>query len=106
MAGTKMSPEEREARMMEREHTKEMKALSMTWDEGRNARPHPRGEDIRPGQDVFEFNGGLNLVEEARRRPGRGRSFDSLNGGDKFNRDNNPEPDLFDIVEVFASKMR
>ena len=106
MAKEAMTEEEREARMMQLEHAKEMKALSMTWNEGRNARCHPRGEDTRPGQDVIEFDAGLSLQEEARRRPGRGRSFDSLNGGDKFNKDNNPEPDLFDIVEVFASKMR
>tara|TARA_R100000008_G_scaffold83392_1_gene68769 strand:- start:173 stop:478 length:306 start_codon:yes stop_codon:yes gene_type:complete len=80
---------------------RDMESLSLNFEEVKlETTPRHRG----PGQDVIEFDGGLSLQEEARRRPGRGRSFDSINGGDKFNKNNDPEPDLFDIVQVFASK--
>ena len=97
-----MTEEEKQAREMQRDLEQRMKDLSMTWNEGQNARKPRRALDRN---DRAEFNGGLNLLEEARRRPGQGRSFDSCNGGHLYKEDN-PEPDLFDIVEVFASKMR
>ena len=94
--------QEKQTEAMQKAHKKWMRDLSMTWAEGRNARKPGRPIDTN---DIETFDGD-SLADEARRLPGQdGRCFDSCNGGKKFEADN-PEPDLLDIVEVFASKFR